>query len=92
MQVGGNQIEVRVHSLGSVPAPSSRLVLEDPSGRQVAEAVVPALEAPLDLEPRTVVVALPVPGGTGALSGYSVRVELAAQEENTKNNNWVVLQ
>ena len=92
VQVGGNQIEVRVHSLGSVPAPSSRLVLEDPSGRQVAEAVVPALEAPLDLEPRTVVVALPVPGGTGALSGYSVRVELAAQEENTKNNNRVVLQ
>ena len=92
LRISGDQIEVTVHSLGSVPAPAGQLVLEDRSGRQVAAVEVPALEAPLDLEPRTAVVTLPVPAGAGALSGYSVRVELAQQEEITERNNRVVLQ
>lgn len=49
---------VTVHSLGSVPAPASVLTAEDAEGRVLARADVPAIEAPLDLRPRTRAVTL----------------------------------
>ena len=67
-------LRVRVHSLGSVPAPATTVAVRDAHGRILATAVVPALEAPNDLRPRTVEVSLAVPTGT-ALTGASVEVD-----------------
>jgi hypothetical protein len=47
-------LEVTVHSLGAKASPASVLVAEDASGKEVARAVIPALDAPLDLKPKTV--------------------------------------
>jgi hypothetical protein len=62
-------LRVRIHSLGSVPAPASTVALRDATGKILATAAVPALEAPLDLHPRTTEVTLAIPAGaslTGA--------------------------
>lgn len=57
-------LRVRIHSLGSVPAPPSTLVLRTADGKTLASATVPALEAPRDLHPRIVEVSLTLPQGT----------------------------
>nr|WP_211260719.1 LamG-like jellyroll fold domain-containing protein [Pseudoxanthomonas dokdonensis] len=55
------RVDVTVHSLGHVAAPASVVVLEDRDGNEFARAAVPALEAPLDLQPRTAKVSLALP-------------------------------
>jgi hypothetical protein len=56
-------VRVRVHSLGSVDAPETVVVLRDATGRVRAKATVPALAAPIDLLPKTVDLVLRVPAG-----------------------------
>jgi hypothetical protein len=69
----GGRLEVTVHSLGAVAAPGGELRIEDQSGRRLATAAIPPLEAPLDLKPRTAVVRVAVPKVSGRLT---VRVAL----------------
>ncbi len=84
-------LHVRVHSLGSQDAPASSLALMDPAGRVVARADIPALAAPLDLEPKTVDVKLAPPSGR-SLAGYRVVIDPAgALTEITKRNNSIDL-
>jgi hypothetical protein len=64
----GREVRVRVHSLGSVPAPETVVGFRK-AGRIVATAVVPGLEAPVDLQPRTTEVALTLPAGTDPAGG-----------------------
>ena len=61
IHVGAGVVDVTVHSLGSVPTPAGKLTLFDAKGRALASAPIPALEAPLDLKPRTATVHLKVP-------------------------------
>ncbi|MDA2927766.1 hypothetical protein MYX78_11155, partial [Acidobacteria bacterium AH-259-G07] len=92
VRVQGDRVSVRVHSLGSIAAPASRVVLRDPSGQTVSSSRVPALEAPLDLLPKTTEVVLPAPPGT-ELKGHEVRIDPRDEiEEITNRNNSVVLQ
>ncbi len=82
-------LRVRVHSLGSVPAPASTVVLRAADGKIIATTGVPALEAPLDLHPCTVEVTLAVPPGA-SLTGATVELDPNHQiEEITMLNNRV---
>ncbi len=50
--INGNEMVVRVHSLGAIDTPASTLEVRDSQGNTVASVTVPSLEAPLDLVPR----------------------------------------
>jgi hypothetical protein len=84
-------ISVRVHSLGSVPAPATTVALRDRSGNVIATANVPEIAAPLDLVPKTADVTLSAPAGT-SLSGATVELDPDHRvEEITTVNNAVKL-
>jgi hypothetical protein len=69
VKIKGQQVSVRVHSLGAVSTPETSLELRNGSGKLIASLPVPALEAPLDLVPRWVDLKLEVPKGTDLSSG-----------------------
>jgi hypothetical protein len=91
VKIEGNRMKVTVHSVGSVDAPASKVVLRDYNGKVLATTNVPPLKAPLDLLPKTTVVDLALlktdwKGGT-------VTVEMSgSQPEITQRNNRVQLQ
>ncbi|WP_028918298.1 LamG-like jellyroll fold domain-containing protein [Pseudoxanthomonas sp. J35] len=86
VRVSGDAVEATVHSLGHAPTGAGYAVLEDARGRELARVAVPAMEAPLDLRPRTTTVSLPL-GGRKA-EGLYVRVGLEGDaEEVTRLNN-----
>ncbi|MGA2350550.1 MAG: LamG-like jellyroll fold domain-containing protein [Terracidiphilus sp.] len=87
--VEGSQMKVTVHSLGSVDAPASKVVLRDNSGRVLATASAAPLKAPVDLLPKTEVVSLTLPSGAD-WKGGSVSVEITGTlPEITLMNNRV---
>jgi hypothetical protein len=91
VEPGGHALQVTVHSLGSVPAPATRVGFRDAQGRLVATAEVGPLEAPVDLFPRTAAVRLALPDGVTA-DGGSVEIDPDhALEEITTLNNRVSL-
>ena len=86
LRVQGDVVEVTVHSLGHAGTAPGHAVLEDARGRELARAPVPAMAAPLDLEPKTTVVSLPL--GGHAPEGLYVRVAMDGNaEEITRLNN-----
>ena len=91
VKVEGAKITVTVHSLGSVDAPASKVVVRDKAGKTLATARVPALKAPLDLTLKTAQVKLAVPKGAD-LKGATVTVECGGDlPEITLMNNSVTL-
>lgn len=87
IRVTGRTMNVTVHSLGSVDAPASRVVLRDRSGREVASTKVPALKAPTDLKPRRATVSLSLPRNVD-WTGGRVTIEAArGVKEITLRNN-----
>jgi hypothetical protein len=91
VKVEGGRVKVTVHSLGSVDAPASRVVLRDRAGKVLATAAVPAIKAPLDLFPKTAAVSLTLPAGA-EWKGGSVTVESGGKvPEITQRNNRVPL-
>jgi len=75
-----------VHNVGAQPAPASKVQVRDAAGKMLAEAAVPALEAPLDLQPRTAQVSVKLPAAPPA--GWSVMVDPGdAIKEITETNN-----
>jgi hypothetical protein len=92
VKVDGGRVKVTVHSLGSVDAPASKVVLRDRAGKVLASAAVPAIKAPIDLFPKTAAVELTVPAGADWKGGGSVTVELRGKvPEITEMNNRVPL-
>ena len=81
----GGALEATIHSLGSRPAPASRLRLEGADGAALAEADIPALDAPNDLKPKTTAVRLTPPRGAD-LTGARLRIVGAADEITQANN------
>ena len=91
VKVEGDRVKVTVHSLGSVDAPASKVVLRDRAGKVLASAAVPAIKAPLDLFPKTAAVSLTLPAGA-EWKGGSVTVESGGKvPEITQRNNRVPL-
>jgi hypothetical protein len=85
----GRTIKVTVHSLGSVDAPASKVVLRDRTGKVLATANAAPLKAPLDLVPKTEVVSLKLPAKAD-WSGGSVTIESSGNlPEITQRNNRV---
>jgi hypothetical protein len=84
-------LHVKIHSIGSVPAPASTLVLRDATGKELARVATPALAAPIDLQPKTADVVLKVPSGA-KLDGATLVVDPEnALGEITALNNTVKL-
>jgi hypothetical protein len=91
VRVEGTRMTVKVHSLGAVDAPASRVVLRDRAGRVLATASVPPLKAPSDLMPKTADAALDLPANAD-LHGAAVTVEMTGTDpEITLRNNRVEL-
>jgi Concanavalin A-like lectin/glucanases superfamily len=91
VKIEGGRMKVTVHSLGSVAAPSSKVVLRDRAGKVLATAAVPSIKAPLDLFPKTASVELSLPASAD-WKGGSVTVELSGKvPEITQRNNRVPL-
>jgi hypothetical protein len=91
VRVEGSRMTVKVHSLGAVDAPASRVVLRDRAGRVLATASVPPLKAPADLMPKTADAALDLPANAD-WHGGTVTVEMTgADPEITLRNNRVEL-
>jgi hypothetical protein len=89
VKVEGGRMEVKVHSLGAVTAPASKVVLRDKTGKVLASAAVPSIKAPIDLFPKTAVVSLTLPAGA-EWKGGSVTVESSGKlPEITQRNNRV---
>jgi hypothetical protein len=89
--VDGGRVKVTVHSLGSVDAPASKVVLRDKAGKVLATAAVPGIKAPVDLFPKTAAVSLTLPAGAD-WKGGSVTVESSGKvPEITQMNNRVPL-
>jgi hypothetical protein len=87
--VADGHMKIRVHSVGAIDAPASRVVLRDRHGKTIATAVVPALKAPVDLMPKTAVVSLKLPAHVD-YAGGSVTVECGGSvPEITQMNNSV---
>jgi Concanavalin A-like lectin/glucanases superfamily len=89
--VGTDALLVNVHSLGSVPAPESRLVFKAADGSIVSSSVIPPLPAPVDLFPRAEMVTLPLPRGTDIAGGTVVIDPDGQLLEITRINNSVGL-
>jgi hypothetical protein len=87
IEVKGNDLKIRLHSLGSVPAPESKIVFRDHAGTIVATTQTPAIAAPVDLMPKTTEVTLTLPSGTST-DGGSVEIDPdhAIEEITTMNN------
>jgi hypothetical protein len=87
----GSTLAVKVHSLGAVPSPETAIVCKDRSGRVVASATIPPIEAPLDLQPRSTDVILRLPANTD-VTGGTVQIDPEQKlEEITRRNNTVQL-
>ena len=89
--VDGQTIHVRIHSLGSVAAPATKVAVRDANGAVIATAEAAPIPAPIDLYPKTADVTLTLPAGA-SLRGASVELNPDHQvEEITTINNTVKL-
>jgi hypothetical protein len=81
-------VEVVVHSLGARPVSGGTVTVEDASGRALATAPIPPLEAPADLQPRTARILVRLPAGSEKLAA-AVRIMTAdnAPETTLLNNS-----
>ena len=79
-------MRVTVHSLGAVDAPAARIVVRDGEGREIGRAAVPALQAPLNLRPRTATVIVKLPAARAAHGSVAVELAGGAPEITQQNN------
>ncbi len=91
IHAGTGTLDVTVHSLGAVATPAGRLSLQDAAGRPVATVPIPALEAPADLNPRTVTLHLAIPAKTALAHARLVLSLTGNPAEITLRNNAVTL-
>jgi len=85
-------VRVRVHGLGSVATPATRLVYRARDGREIAAGEIPPLAAPTDLFPKVAEVVLRLPPGQRPVAG-SVEIDPDySLEETTRLNNRVEVQ
>jgi hypothetical protein len=91
VHVGRDAIEVVVHSIGAVPTPPGLATLQNAAGKAIASASLPALEAPLDLRPRTAAIRLEIPGKKSLAHAQIVLSLSGNPAEITLRNNRVAL-
>jgi hypothetical protein len=88
VKVEGARMTITVHSVGAVNTPASKVLVRDRSGKTIAIAKVPVLNAPIDLTPKTAQVSIAIPAGAD-LKGATVSVECDGKtpEITLMNNN-----
>jgi hypothetical protein len=87
VHVKGRSVEATIHGLGSLPSTGGTATLVDAAGKTVATTAIPALEAPLDLQPRTAKIRLTIPAGV-APESLTLRIALPNDApEVTRMNN-----
>jgi hypothetical protein len=69
VKIMGNQVTVRVHNIGAKPSSETVIEVRDAKGAVAAYAMVPPLDAPLDLKPRWKDITISVAHGTDLSSG-----------------------
>jgi hypothetical protein len=74
IKIDGNEVRVRVYSQGAVGTPETTLELKNARGETVGIQPVPAMEAPLNLDPNWMDIKLTVPPGTDLSSG-SIQID-----------------
>jgi len=72
VKIGENEVTVKVYSQGAIATPETVLELRDAAGEKVKTALIPSLEAPLDLVPRWTDVKIILPEGTDVNHGSVV--------------------
>ena len=87
----GRNLTVTVHSLGAVKSPVSRLALVTADGAILAEQLIPEIEAPLDLYPRTTDITLTIPAGADLNNATINIISPKKSPEITELNNVVGL-
>ena len=88
LHVGAAGIDVTLHNLGGAATPPGKLALGRPGAKPIVEVLVPALEAPLDLKPRTVTLHVKVPAKTVlAHSVLTATLEGSPAEITLRNNS-----
>lgn len=84
-------INVIVHNIGAVNTAQTEIVLLDAKGKKISEALIPALQAPLDMVPKTTKVSLALPAGART-QGMKVMIDPQDKlEEIYESNNFVIL-
>ncbi|HBE39625.1 MAG TPA: hypothetical protein DDW27_00155, partial [Bacteroidales bacterium] len=63
--VSENEITVRVHNIGAIISPEAAIVVTDSEGIKIGSALVPSIQAPVDLKPRRTDIKISIPSGTG---------------------------
>jgi hypothetical protein len=87
IRIDGNTIHVTVHNLGGAVSAPTTCALIDGQGKIKAEAVVPSLEPPADLLPKTIEITIDIPKAVD-ISKASLKLDPGNQTtECTKLNN-----
>jgi hypothetical protein len=74
LSTSADALFVKVHSVGAVACPATTIAVRNSDGKIIATASVPALEAPIDLVPKTADVTIKLPSGAN-LSGATVELD-----------------
>ena len=91
MAVSDGSITVTVHNLGSIDSSAATIALLDKNGKQIANASITGLKAPVDLIPKTTDVTLDVPSNMD-LRGSSIVIDTEEKLlEITRINNSVII-
>lgn len=86
IQVNGNEVTVRVYSQGAVGSPETTLEVWNSSDRSVGVSRVPAMRAPLELNPNWLDIKVIVPPGTDLSSG-TIRIDPQYRIEQITRKN-----
>jgi hypothetical protein len=79
-------VTLTVHSLGAKPVVGGRAVIENADGRIIASAPIGALDAPIDLMPRTQQVRIATPGALPSEARVRIAIDGDAPEVTRRNN------
>ena len=74
VKISGKKVSVRIYNLGAVKSPVAGLELKDAKGNMIAKAIVPPIEAPVDLIPKFIDLTFTFPEDTD-LSNGSVQID-----------------
>ncbi|MFW6156220.1 MAG: CARDB domain-containing protein, partial [Armatimonadota bacterium] len=88
-RVEDGTLTVIVHNIGALQSPECSATLSA-GGEVIAEAQVPAIEPPLDFEPKTAEVAFDLPDGATGEMTVTIDAENAIDEITELNNSIII--
>jgi len=86
IHIKGDEVDVRVYSQGAIETPETTLEVWDAQGQLVGVSQVPAIRAPLELNPNWINIRVKVPAGTD-LSKGSIKIDPDGDIEQITHSN-----